>query len=462
MCPSATEGPTTASGKPVGLILVVDDDPDVRHVMRELLASHFVVHEAHDAATAVREFERVNPDVVLLDLALGHGPDGFWVLDQIRRRDPIAPVVILSMDQGTETVVRAMKAGAAHYIAKTPRYDELLERIRLALAERRRALQLETHRLPEEPRILGDSPAMHEVRRLAELAGKHELPVLLLGETGTGKGLVARSIHRCSRRAQNVYRDVNVAGLPSSVLDSELFGHERGAFTGAERVRRGLFELASGGTLLLDEIGDLSRDSQVKLLKVVEEQRVHRLGSDEDLTVDVRIIAATHRDIGALIAEGSFRADLYHRLAGLVIELPPLRQRKQDIALLAQAFLGPDYQIAPDAQTALESYEWPGNVRELLQVLRRAVIFSTDGVVTSQHVQLGVRPQPASPALKTDPLVPYHIAAQQVSEQFRRRYLEELLARTKGNVSQAARESGLSRTHLHQMITELGLDRASD
>ncbi|MFN7965057.1 MAG: sigma-54 dependent transcriptional regulator [Acidobacteriota bacterium] len=439
-------------------ILIVDDDPDVRSVLEQLLSPHFELLGAHDAASALMLARKHQPGVALLDLHLGDGPDGFWLLDRLKALDPALPVVILSVDRDTETIVRAMKAGAAHYIGKTPRYDELLERLRLAFDERGRAMQLEAHRLPETAEILGDSLGMIEVRRLLKLAAGSELPLVVLGETGTGKGLVARATHLASARRSGPFRDVNVGGLPSSVLDSELFGHERGAFTGAERLRRGLFELAASGTILLDEIGDLPRDSQVKLLKVVEEGRVHRLGSDDDVQTDVRVIAATHRDLNTMIAQGAFRADLFHRLAGLVIEIPPLRSRREDIPTLTRHFVGDEWEIAPTAIDKLMTHDWPGNVRELMHVMRRATLFAHDRIIGGEQIALHETGKHSdASAERAVYALPYHDASKQALDQFRRRYVESLLERCGGNVSMAARESGISRAHLHAMIAELGL-----
>jgi DNA-binding NtrC family response regulator len=444
-------------------ILLVDDDPDVRGVLSELLSPHYTVREAVDAASALAAVKSQLPGVILLDLHLGDGPDGFWVLERLKQIDPTLPVVILSIERDTESVVRAMKAGAAHYISKTPRYDELLERLRLAFEERARAMSAEAHRLPSNVELVGVSSAIESLRQQIAMAARAAMPVLVLGETGTGKGLVARAIHQASSRRDKPFRDVNVAGLPSSVIDSELFGHERGAFTGAERLRRGLFELAAGGTLLLDEIGDLSRELQVKLLKVVDDGSIRRIGSDDDVAVDVRIVAATHRDLPSMVGRGTFRDDLYHRLAGLVLTIPPLRTRLEDIEPLVRAFLGADVSITPEAVELLRRHDWPGNVRELLQVVRRAVLFAHDRVITPQQLSidhsLARQLDPSSTAGLNQP---YHDAAKQQLQQFQRRYLTALLERCGGNVSKAARESQLSRTHLHAMISELGLKHSSD
>lgn len=274
-------------------ILLVDDDLDFQDLLGEVLGRDHAVLSAHDARSAVELYERYNPDVVLLDINLGEGqPDGFTVLESLLELDPDLAVIFLSQYHHTATVVRAMKAGAVHCLDKPPDYEELSERIRQAAEARRQALELQVHRLPPF-RFLGDGNAMEQVRRQAHEAARSDLPVLILGETGTGKSLLAKCIHLWSEVRSGPFRDINVAALPDALLDSELFGHEKGAFTNAVRRHRGLFELASGGSILLDEIGDLPAESQVKLLKVVEEKRIRRLGSEDDQAVSVRIISAT-------------------------------------------------------------------------------------------------------------------------------------------------------------------------
>jgi DNA-binding NtrC family response regulator len=287
------------------------------------------------------------------------------------------------------------------------------------------------------------------------------LSVLILGETGAGKGLVARCIHAWSERGEGPYREVNVAGLPSTVLDSELFGHERGAFTGAERRHRGLVEVASGGTMLLDEIGDLPTESQVKLLRVVENGAYRRVGGETDLRTDARILAATHQDLEQMIDAGVFRRDLYHRLAGLVLSIPPLREHAEDIATLADEFLGGKARISDDALTWLQEQLWPGNVRELQQCLRRASLFAKEETIEIRHLRMGaaVSSSRRNRVGEEERLfeLPYEQAARTIQDRFRRGYIEHLLRRCRGNVSEAARVSGISRSHLHALIRELEL-----
>lgn len=441
-------------------VLLVDDDPDIHSVLGNILEpTHTLVHAA-EADDAMAVFELEEPDVVLLDLDLGQGrPDGFSVLEKLKSRDPDLPVVILSVSRDPDTVVRAMKAGASHFIGKAPRFDELTERLRLAIEERLRAFQIEAYRLPSTE-FFDSGPAMAEVRELVEIAARTNLPLLILGETGTGKSLLARSTHQRSKNRQSPFREVNVAALPSTVLDSELFGHERGAFTGAERLRRGLFELTGDGTILLDEIGDLSRECQVKLLQVVEQGWYRRVGGERELRTTARVIAATHQDLSSMIVQGAFRSDLYYRLATLVIRIPPLRERRESIVPLAQFLLRGEAELRESAQDLLASQPWPGNVRQLQHTLQVARLFASQGVIDIEQVNRALRQTSLSveSEARTDLFkMPYAAAAEQAKKEFQREYVEQLLCRCHGNISQAARECGLTRPHLHTLLKKLDL-----
>lgn len=441
-------------------ILVVDDDPDVHSVLEAILAPRYGVVHASRPEECLRALEAEDPSAVLLDLHLGASvEEGLSLLERLTASDELPPVVVISSYQDTDTVVRAMKRGAAHFVGKTPRYDELVERIEIVLRDRARRFHLGAHRPSGPADLVGTSAATAEVRRLALSAARSRIPVLILGETGTGKGLLASCIHRWGPLASGPYRDVNVAGLPATLLDSELFGHERGAFTGADRRRRGLFELASGGTILLDEIGDLPKESQVKLLKVADEGTFRRIGGEEDLQTETRILAATHADLDGMVREGTFRSDLYHRLAGLAIRILPLRERPEDVLPLAEAFLGDGARLTSGAQEALVAHAWPGNVRELQQTLRRAALLAEDGEIDAVH--LGIAAAGAAPGGSGEDLSlrPYAEASAAVVERFRREYLTRLLARCGGNVSLASRESGISRPHLHTLLKQLGLPK---
>lgn len=440
-------------------ILLVDDEEDVRSVLRSILEPHHQIFEAPDAVTAVKLAEAREPDVVLLDLSLGEGPDGFWVLDRLRTIDADLPVVILSAYHDTDSVVRAMRAGAAHFLDKPPRYDELEARLARVIEERRRALQLEAHRLPPN-RFLGSGPRIQELQALAREAAAADLPVLILGETGTGKSLLASLLHQWSRYKNGPFREVNVAALSSTLIDSELFGHEQGAFTTAVRRHKGLFELAAGGTILLDEIGDLPIESQVKLLQVVEKGRFRRVGGENDLMASVRVISATHQDLDEMIDAGTFRSDLYYRLAGLVIQMPPLREHVENIPLMAENYLGKDHEISEAALRRLMNYPWPGNVRELQLALGRARVFARGGRIDVPEVERALAHRAGEGAWRSPDaafLLDYKTALEQVRGRFQREYVERLLRRCRGNISEAARRSGLARSSLNELIRRLGL-----
>lgn len=445
-------------------ILVVDDDPDVRRVLREILKPHYRLLEAPDAASAIELAEVGEPEAVLLDLHLGDGPDGFSVLEKLQAIDPDLPVVILSAYHDTDTVVRAMKAGAAHFIDKTPRYDELAARLQRAVEERRRALQLQAHRLPPT-RFVGTGPRVKELLDAAREAAGSDLPVLILGETGTGKSLLARLIHRWGQQRDGPFLEANVAALPSSILNSELFGHEKGAFTGAEKRHRGLFELATGGTILLDEIGDLSRRSQVKLLQVVEEGRFRRVGGEEDLVTSVRVLSATHRDLAGMMESGAFRTDLYFRLAGLVISVPPLREHPESIPLLVEGHLGDAFTITEPALDRLMRHSWRGNVRELQLALGRAKTFAQAGLIDTREIERSLDSHLTGTGWKApDDLfhLEYKAAKQELVSRFQRAYIERLLRRCRGNVSEAARQSAIARSYLHELIHRLDLGSSEE
>ncbi|MCG8459632.1 MAG: sigma-54 dependent transcriptional regulator, partial [Holophagales bacterium] len=363
----------------------------------------------------------------------------------------------LSAYHDTEKVAEAMRRGATDCMDKPPSYAELRERIRAAAKGRRDALRLQLQRLPEA-RFSGEGPIIEQVLYQARSAARADLPVLILGETGTGKSLLARCIHRWSGNTGAPFQEVNVAALPSTVIDSELFGHEKGAFTGALRRRRGFFELAAGGTLFLDEIGDLPLESQVKLLGPLESGRMRRIGGERELTVSLRVLAATHQNLGKLIDSGAFREDLYYRLSGIEISLPALRHHPESIPSLARHFLGDRYQLTESALARLSRDPWPGNVRQLKRVLERIQVFTPSTTVDADIVEEALfsayssRPAPGAGAGLLE--LPYREA----SRGFRRAYVERLLERCGGNISRAARESGIHRGHLYEMLGKLGID----
>jgi len=370
-------------------VLLVDDDDTLRRVLtRELQQLGFEVTPLADAQDIVARVAREQPEVVLLDLKLP-GVDGHAALAAIHGADPELPVVVLTGHGSVEDAVRAMRAGAYDFLQKPTRTALLEQTLRRACE--RRSLGKENERLrriasgSSAPKLLGDSPAMQDLRNQVGRVGPSEGSVLILGESGCGKELVARAVHAASPRRDQNFVVVNCSAIPDDLVHSELFGHVRGSFTGADRPRVGLFEAAHGGTLFLDEIGDLPLDSQPALLRATQFGEVRPVGSDSTRTVDVRVIAATNRDLHAMIAAGSFREDLYYRLATLEIRVPPLRARAGDVPLLAEAFLrqacarsGRSLLFSDAATAALARHNWPGNVRELENAITRLSVM-TDG-----------------------------------------------------------------------------------
>jgi DNA-binding NtrC family response regulator len=393
------------------------------------------------------------------------GLSGLDVLALIRRRDPDASIVLLSAYSDVSSAVQAMRDGAQNFLPKPVDFDHLEAALGRA-AERsylgRRQRLVESSATQDYWPFIGECVRIREVRRRVEILAGLKSPVMLLGETGTGKGVIARLLHRLSLRADRPFVEVNCAGLSPAFLESELFGHERGAFTDARAEKRGLFEVADGGTLFLDEVGDLGLDLQPKLLKALEDQRFRRIGATDERTVDVRIIAATNTNLDEAVQAGRFRADLYYRLNVQPLTLPPLRERgPEEIALLAGAFVrdlqaelgrGPA-RLTPDAVSRLAAYDWPGNVRQLRNVLEQALPFAIGAEA------LGVEHLPAFDELRTP--VREHAATGELEltlEAAERRQIARVLALSGGNRSAASRLLGITRTTLYKRIREFGLE----
>lgn len=376
-------------------LLVIDDEPNIVFSMEECLGSPALrVYSAGTAIEGIQSIERLKPDVVLLDVRL---PDmsGLDAFDQIHQLDPRVPVVMITAYAKTETAIDAMSRGAFEYLVKP--VD--LQRLKQVVA---RALQVS--RLSRRPavfsdavgdddqtdQIVGNSPAMQEVYKSIGRIAPQDAAVLILGESGTGKELVARAIYHYSRRRDMPFLAINCAALPDTLLESELFGHEKGAFTGADQRRIGKFEQVHGGTIFLDEIGDMSPATQAKALRLLQEQQFERLGGNTTVRTDVRVIAATNQELTDRVTDGRFRQDLFYRLNGFTIRIPPLRERKQDIPLLIEHFVraanrdaGKNVRLVSDpARTALLAHDWPGNVRELQSAIRFAVVHATGDVIT--------------------------------------------------------------------------------
>ena len=448
---------------PERVILIVDDEETQRKVLAGFLRKRgFEAVQAASAEAAVAEASSRTIDLVLTDLRMP-GRTGIDLVDDLRRVNPEVPVIVMTAFGTVATAVEAMKRGAADYLTKPIDLDEL--EVLIARTLERRALVSENAELRRQVesryRLEGLETAnarMQQAINVAARAAESRATILIRGESGTGKELLARAIHYASPRARRPLVAVNVAALPETLLESELFGHERGAFTGADRERRGRFELADGGTLFLDEIGDLPRSLQVKLLRVLQEQTVERVGASRVITVDVRIIAATNRDLEALVRAGEFREDLFYRLNVVSIDLPPLRDRREDVPLLVDHFLRrfagertpPLTGVSREALDLLLKYPYPGNVRELENLIHRAVVLARGLLVTTADLPAPV----ADAAPETDAGAGTFV--ERVTR-FERQLIVDALGRAGGVQTQAARLLGMSERHLRYKLKKYGL-----
>ena len=449
-------------------VLVVEDKDSLRAMLEEMLRGEgwgvIGLSNGAQAVERLRSGERV--DVVLTDWRLP-GADGLAVLEAARAADPTLPVVVMTAFGSIETAVAAMKKGAEDFITKP--VDPDLLRLLIARAIERRARGRESLLFAEAPsrqmpQIVGESAALKAVRAETERVAATDATVLLEGESGTGKELFARAIHLLSTRRDRPFVAINCAAIPDTLLESELFGHERGAFTGAAARRLGKFELADGGTVFLDEIGELTAATQGKLLRVLQERSFHRVGGTASIEVDVRIIAASNRPLDRLVAQGAFREDLYYRVRVFPIRIPALRERPEDIDPLVDWFLASlprelkkkPVELEAAARERLRSYDWPGNVRELRNCLERAIILSEDGRIAERHLRL-------SPDLAAAPL-PAGATLEEVRERAARTaerlWLSRALDRAGGNRTEAAAALGLTPRKLEAKLREHGLDEA--
>jgi DNA-binding NtrC family response regulator len=458
-------------------ILIVDDEEAARLGMRRAL-KNYDTSEAESVEVARHLIANQSPDLILLDNNLP-GTSGMDFLHELAAQDN-APQVVMITAHGTErTAVEAIKAGAYDYLAKPFELDELRLVVKNALEAR--GLREENARLKEELAafkgtgdLLGASDSMQKVYDLIKKVAATDITVLLRGESGTGKELVARAIHdKSASRRHGQFIAMNCAAMPSELIESELFGHEKGSFTGAATQRKGKFELANGGTIFLDEIGDMSLNTQAKLLRVLEERKIERLGSSHSIPVDVRVISATNVDLEKAVEAGKFRSDLYYRLRVVQINLPPLRERASDIPLLANHFLknyATKYslkctEIGQAALSKLTAYHWPGNIRELRNVIERSAVLA-DG--TTLHVndlpeEINEKHKSAEVAVALsdgDILpIPYLDDYREARKAFERAYIERCLLETGGNVTRAAEKVGMHRQSLQQKLKDLGLTR---
>jgi two-component system nitrogen regulation response regulator NtrX len=444
-------------------ILIVDDEKHLLSSLRTALELEgFWVLTASSGEEALKLLESESVDLVLLDIVMG-GMDGIEVLRRVKSLDASVPVVMMSAHGSIETAVKATRLGASDFLEKPLQSERVVVTLRnlLRLARLEEERRRSRGELPGRFGLVGESRAMREVHGKIEAAAPSEGRVLITGESGTGKELVALAIHGESRRSEHPLVTLNCAAVPRELMESELFGHEKGAFTGAERSRRGRFELAHRGTLFLDEVGDMRASMQAKLLRVLESGTVERVGSEKGLPVDVRVIAATHRDLPGMIREGAFREDLYHRLNVIPIHLPPLRVRREDIPHLVRHFLEEISRkngrrpktLARGAMARLVEHSWPGNARELANTIERLLILVASDRIEEMDVAglLGegaTGPVPAGTgAASAEPLTLRERMALAEKEA-----LQAALRRAGGNVSQAARDLGLERSHLHKKL----------
>ncbi len=449
-------------GEKSGLVFLVEDDQESRALAeRWCECAGFEVEPFADAESCVAALSSHLVEAVCLDLGLP-GMDGLAALREIRARLPHLPVVVLTADREVSTVVEAMKAGAYDYLTKPIDGNKLVTTLRNAVERHRmqtRIRQLEHAARPAAyAGMIGDSPAIHGILRQIDQVAGSDINVLVLGESGTGKELVARAIHAASDRAAGPFVAINCAAVPDALMESEFFGHERGAFTGAATQRKGRFEQASGGTLFLDEIGELGAALQAKLLRVIQERRFCRVGGNVEVRSTFRLVTATHRDLAALVREGRFREDLYFRVAVFELELPPLRARAGDVRRLATAFVGAiagarTLHLDEDALRALEAYPWPGNVRELHNVVQRAVVVCEGEVIRREHFPSRITASLPRAPVESEPLRP----ASARLEDLEREALKRALERSGGNVAEVVRELGIGRTTVYRKMKQYNL-----
>jgi two-component system nitrogen regulation response regulator NtrX len=449
---------------PKASILIVDDEAGVRSALGAVLRDEgFDVDAVATGEACLERVARAPVDLVLLDVWLP-GIDGLATLERLRERGVDAEVVVISGHGNIESAVRAIKMGAFDFVEKPLSIDKTTLVVRNALRQRHLAAENEALRAHVDRRfeMVGESRAMRQLREQIAMAAPTNGRVLVMGENGTGKELVARSVHALSRRRAGPFVEVNCAAIPEELIESELFGHVRGAFTGAVSDRRGKFEVADGGTLFLDEIADMSLKTQAKVLRALQEQVVDRVGGTATIKVDVRVIAATNKDLPAEIRAGRFREDLYFRLNVIPIHVPPLRDRADDIPLLADHFLkqlSREYgrrlkALSPAAALALRAHQWPGNVRELRNVLERLLIMVPGDVIEPQHLNL-----PGSVVTGASPLPADQmgLSLQDARERFEKDYILRVLAAQRGNMSRTAEALGVERSNLYRKMKAYGI-----
>jgi len=445
-------------------VLIAEDESAARRSLAGLLESEgFHVLTAENGEEALSALRSQKPDVALLDIRMPR-LDGLSVLRALRESGTESAVIVMTAHGSSRTAIEAMKLGAFDYVAKPLDFPELLLQIHRAIDHRRLARELNRLRaqvpLPGVfANLVGHSPAMQRVYKLIGQVAPAEATVLVRGESGTGKELVVNAIHDHSSRSGKPLVKVNCAAIPDTLLESELFGYEKGAFTNAVSRRIGRFEEAGGGTLFLDEIGELAPALQAKLLRALQERTIERLGSNEPIHIDIRLVTATARNLEKEVSEGRFREDLYYRLNVVTVAIPPLRDRKQDIPALVQHFLSRSQtpaSITPEALAMLYEYDWPGNVRELENVVERGIVLARSGVMTEKQIELGPRLQPTQPHWTG--LMPLHEGFKQVLADAEKALIRRALDEARGSKTRAAELLRINRRLLYDKMREYGLD----
>ncbi len=440
-------------------LLLVDDSVPFLEAANAVLSADFEVASVSDPADVLDACRREEPDAVLLDLYFDGAPRGFDILSELLSEYPFLPVIMWTESESMDEELRSQELGAFHHVRKDARPGDVVVVVDAALRRRRVLIQDETLRTEEDKRwgeFVYASSSMDRVFRGLEKIAASDQSVLITGETGVGKGLLAREIHRRSSRAGGPFRVVECASLPDTIVENELFGHERGAYTGAVSQQIGSCEAADGGTLFLDEIGDMPLVSQAKLLRLADEGRFKRLGGTREQSVNIRIVAATNHDLETEVESGTFRKDLFYRLNTFHLNIPPLRERREDIVPLARHFAAASarggrsgFTLSPGAEMYLQSQSWEGNARELLHAVERACVLAADTVLKPQDVALPGREAKAPPD--------YETAKERTLLDLKRTLTSEALRRNDGNITAAAEELGVSRQTFHRFLRETGL-----
>lgn len=445
-------------------ILIADDDPQFIEDLTMLLGDRYEISTCNSGEETIDIMQHLTPDALLLDIDFGPKRlDGLQVLKQVKQLDPDLPVFMVSKFQDIATVVKAMKQGADDYVGKSPNLEELDAMLSRALNGRAKRWENRYHRnyvSSIKGQFIGNSAVINDIRHQIDQVARTPSTVLITGETGTGKELVAREIHARSNRSSKPFIAISLLEIPGNLFESELFGHEKGAFTGADNKKPGCFEIANTGTLFLDEIGDIPIEIQGKLLRVLEEKVVRRVGGTRFFPFDVRVITATNQDLKELVKQNKFRKDLFFRLQIFPINIPPLRDHKEDIPALANYFLKlqatrlnrPVNRITPEALDALTNHDWPGNVRELSGEIERAIIRTANSAIQLKDLQL-LNLQNSADDIKLAQL-----NYDKAFEQFRRDYFSQLLSQEHGNVSAVAERSGIQRPSLYKIFSALGIN----